>query len=191
MSLIAGVVGDGQLWDEEPECVGYAHQSEPLEQLVARWGESHTGRVPFRQRLVDRNTSLRLVRLAGMISNGDYPSFKGTPELECASPSELVDKVNNMDLPNENRRILAILPATEAVAIYSVGNDLVCERPLSVWALFTQADGSYGIEGMDGEHFLCDEWANFLSYDSEPPKANEFHWGNSKQFKNRQGSVSQ
>ena len=27
--------------------------SEPLEQLVARWGESHTGRVPFRQRLVD------------------------------------------------------------------------------------------------------------------------------------------
>jgi hypothetical protein len=172
MSLVAGVIEGTQLWDEQPECIGYAHQSEPMEQLIARSARPTAHKGP----LVEAIAPIRIMRLAGMLSNSVYSTFKGTPEVESMPPEMIADKVNNMDLPDENRRIVAILPATDAHAFYSFGVDLTVQRPLSVWALVREADGSYTVAGMDTEHFLCDEWTNFIGYDPQPPQVKEFQW---------------
>ena len=173
MSLVTGFIEDGYLWDEQPECVGYAHQSKPLNEIIARWGKSLTERTP----LADRIAALRMVRLAGMVLNAEYPSFKATPEFQSASNDLIADKVNNMDLPDERRRIVAIMPTRGARAIYSVVDDtFVHYQPLTVWVLAREADGTHVVAGMDAEHFLCDEWPNFLRYEPRTPEPEEFRW---------------
>jgi len=102
------------------------------------------------------------------MENGDYPRFRS---LIYGTSAEKKPGLN--DLPDECRRILAIMPATQVHAIYYVGEQQARYEPIFVWALLEEPDGSQTVVGIDAENFLCDEWTNFTGYQPRPPKPND------------------
>ena len=169
MSVVAGLDEDRQFFDEQPEFVGYAHKSTPTEKVLARFprkSASNLGTLPWR----GIQYGLRAGRLAGWTTNADYPTFRS-----LISGTSAYKKPGRNELPLQGRRILAIMPATQAHAIYYVGKNKARYEPIFVWALAEEPDGSQTVAGIDAENFLCDEWTNFVGYEPQPPKPDEFH----------------
>jgi hypothetical protein len=175
MSMVVGVTYK-YFCDELPECRGYFHKSVLMEQLKPR----SPGLPP---RVLHR--VLRELRIAGEIVTSDYPRFKAAvydpfnPRLkhkifDMRRPPDFHIKMRN--LPPEDRRIVAIMPATGATALFGTSCDGKIERqPIFVWALVEEGSGAYTVGGIDKERFLCDEWTNFVGYEPKPPKPDEFH----------------
>jgi hypothetical protein len=172
MSMVVGVTYK-YFWDELPECRGYFHKSAPMEQL-----KMTAPGLP--RRAVER--TVRELRIAGVLVTSEYPKLKlaiNDPSNPRLKPQMLDPQDSDFDIKirnlSEDRRLVAIMPATGATALFvNAGNGKRERQPILVWALVQEPDGAYTVGGIDKEGFLCDEWTNFAGYEPEPPKPDEF-----------------
>jgi hypothetical protein len=171
MSMVVGVIK--YFVDELPGFHGYTHKSVPVDQV-------NPGPPGLPLRVLDR--SLRELRSAGQIVTSKYPTFEAIHDPFSPRLNQIVNSLSPVsidveNLPPEDRRIVGIMPATGATALFSTINGATERQPIFVWALVQERDGSYTVGGIDKERFLCDEWTNFVGYEPEPPKPDDCQWG--------------
>jgi hypothetical protein len=165
ISIVSGVMTNGQLWDEQLEFLTYAHTSTGTETVLARLGEGPYSPRQLPLRLI--HCSLRELRVLGLVRTGEYPKFQGTDYRGDLSNVPSAD----IEWP-EPRRTVAIAPAKDARAIYATA-DGPTHEPIAVWALLEEPDGSFSVGGIDRAGFLGDEWTNFVGYEPQPPKSDD------------------
>lgn len=165
LSLVAGLDADFQPFDEKSDFFSYAHKSTSTEEVVSRFGDC----VPRPgEPVLTYLRSMRVNRMLGERSAAEYPNFDILQE---------VPDLKNLPLTLDYRRLLAIIPAIDAYSLFSIDAGRLDRQPIAVWALIEDIDGSHKVVGIGDQTFPCDEWTNFVGYEPQPPKPEDFQNG--------------